>query len=55
MGGAMDVQYVMNLLPANLFPRNERVVEEFMCAGFSMGGEFSLPHHQHSGGSRAHS
>lgn len=42
MGGVMDHQYVMNLLPAYLFPRNERVVEEFMCAGFSMGGECPL-------------
>lgn len=41
MGGTMDVQYVMNLLPAYLFPRNERIVEEFMCVGFSMGGESS--------------
>jgi dienelactone hydrolase len=38
MGGAMDHEYIMNLLPAYLFPRHERVVEEYMCAGFSMGG-----------------
>ncbi|BEI79790.1 hypothetical protein CcaverHIS002_0103190 [Cutaneotrichosporon cavernicola] len=38
MGGAMDHEYIMNLLPAYLFPRGERVVEEYMCAGFSMGG-----------------
>jgi len=35
----MDHQYIMKLLPSFLFPRGERVVEEFMSTGFSMGGK----------------
>lgn len=34
----MDNKYVANLLPAYLWPESERVVEEIMVSGFSMGG-----------------
>ena len=37
-GTAMDVSYLMDLLPAYLFPNGERIVSLFAVTGKSMGG-----------------
>ncbi|KAL1409370.1 hypothetical protein Q8F55_003352 [Vanrija albida] len=37
-GGVHDHRLLLDFLPAYLFPRDERVVDEFMAVGVSMGG-----------------
>jgi hypothetical protein len=38
VGSALDVSTLVDFLPAYLYPRNERTVEQWGVAGFSLGG-----------------
>lgn len=40
-GGIHDHHMIMDFLPGQLFPKDERKVVEYMSTGFSMGGESS--------------
>lgn len=40
-GTARDVSFLIDFLPAYLFPNGEKHVEEFFVTGVSLGGEFS--------------
>lgn len=37
-GTAQDVSYLIDFLPAYLFPNEERTISQFLCVGKSLGG-----------------
>ena len=41
-GGCRDVSQVIDYIAAYLFPNGERVIDEYIATGVSMGGEFQL-------------
>jgi hypothetical protein len=38
VGGCNDVSLIMTFLASYLFPHGERVIDEFIPTGFSLGG-----------------
>lgn len=41
VGGTQDLSLIIDFLGAYLFPNGEKVIEEFMVTGISLGGETS--------------
>ena len=37
-GTAQDVSFLIDFLPSYLFPRGERTISQWVCAGKSLGG-----------------
>lgn len=42
-GTARDISFLIDFIPAYLFPEGERTVEKFAVTGVSLGGEFLRP------------
>ena len=38
MGAVKDLSFLMDVLPAYIFPNDERTIGEYVLAGFSLGG-----------------
>jgi len=43
VGGCRDFSQIIDFLAAYLFPNGERVIDEYIPTGVSMGGKWHLP------------